>query len=269
MKVSKAAKIWIDYHRTHSKKNTVRAYESLISKFCKELGDYEIRHLTVDAVLTFLDHLTEGCKPQTKRVRFARLCSFFNFIKTNINADFTNPCDSPMLRKLFRPAVTVNWDIVEKETVDEIIFITAKIRNRIMLELMARGGMRIGEVIKLRPKDIQDSKLVINGPKNGKEYEYVFIPKKVAERLRQYTRQVCQTPDERIFPISYEAARIAVRKAGNLVNIALKPHDLRRHAATYASRSGAPLEIVSKILLRHSNLATTQRYWGKSAIRKQ
>lgn len=66
-----------------------------------------------------------------------------------------------MLRKLFRPTVTVHWDIFEKETVDEIIFRTAKIRNRTMLELMARGGMRIGEVLKLRPKDIQDSKLVI------------------------------------------------------------------------------------------------------------
>jgi integrase/recombinase XerD len=219
--------------------------------------------LSVDDVLAFLDQLTDGCKPQTKRVRFARLCSFFNFIKTNISADFKNPCDSPMLRKLFRPAVTVHWDIVEKETVDEIIFRTAKIRNRIMLELMARGGMRIGEVLKLRPKDIQDSKLLISDPKSGKEYECVFIPKKVSERLRQYARQACGTPDDRIFPISYEAARIVVRKAGNLVNIALKPHDLRRHAATYASRSGVPIEIVSKIILRHANLATTQRYLGK------
>jgi integrase/recombinase XerD len=36
-----------------------------------------------------------------------------------------------------------------------------------------------------------------------------------------------------------------------------------RHAATYASRSGMPIEIVSKVILRHSNLATTQRYLGK------
>lgn len=28
-----------------------------------------------------------------------------------------------------------------------------------------------------------------------------------------------------------------------LVRIRLKPHDLRRHAATYASRSGMPIEI--------------------------
>jgi site-specific recombinase XerC len=51
-----------------------------------------------------------------------------------------------------------------------------------------------------------------------------------------------------------------VKKAGNLVGIHLKPHDLRRHAATYASRSGTPLEIVSKVLLRHSNLSTTKLF---------
>jgi hypothetical protein len=50
-----------------------------------------------------------------------------------------------------------------------------------------------------------------------------------------------------------------------LVGFHLKPHDLRRHAATYASRSGTPLEIVSKILLRHSNLSTTQS-WEKLAM---
>jgi integrase len=54
-----------------------------------------------------------------------------------------------------------------------------------------------------------------------------------------------------------------VKKAGDLVGIDLCPHDLRRHAATYASRSGTPLEIVSKVILRHSNLSTTQLYLGK------
>ena len=53
------------------------------------------------------------------------------------------------------------------------------------------------------------------------------------------------------------------KKAGAVVGIHLRPHDLRRHAATFASRSGVPLEIVSKIILRHANLSTTQRYLGK------
>jgi integrase len=56
---------------------------------------------------------------------------------------------------------------------------------------------------------------------------------------------------------------LIVKNAGDLVGIYLKPHDLRKHAATYASRSGTPLEIVSKVLLRHSNLSTTQIYLGK------
>ena len=37
------------------------------------------------------------------------------------------------------------WKIVEKDQVDEIIFRTMKPKNRIMLELMARGGMRVEE----------------------------------------------------------------------------------------------------------------------------
>ncbi|MFN2127130.1 MAG: tyrosine-type recombinase/integrase, partial [Anaerolineales bacterium] len=72
----------------------------------------------------------------------------------------------------------------EKKTVDGIIFRTDKARNRLILELMARGGMRIGEVLKLRLIDIQDRKLILREPKSGKEHEIVFIPQKVADRLR-------------------------------------------------------------------------------------
>jgi integrase/recombinase XerD len=53
-----------------------------------------------------------------------------------------------------------------------------------------------------------------------------------------------------------------VFKAGKMVGIHLRPHDLRRHAATFASRSGVPIEIISKVILRHANLSTTQRYLG-------
>ena len=90
----------------------------------------------------------------------------------------------------------------------------------------------------------------------------MFIPQKVADRLRDYATKKCKGPHDRIFPISYEAARMMVVKAGKLVGIHLRPHDLRRHSATYASRSGVPIEIVSKVILRHANLSTTQLYLG-------
>ena len=97
----------------------------------------------------------------------------------------------------------------------------------------------------------------------GKNVEVVFIPRKVADRLRSLVKDKPVEPEHRIFPISYAAARIIVKKAGKLVGIELRPHDLRRHAATFASRSGVPIEIASKVILRQSNLSTTQRYLGK------
>jgi integrase len=147
----------------------------------------QIDQVTPEDILTFLNRLTDGNKPYTKRIRYAQLSSFFNFVRDNIDPDSDNPCDTPMIRKLYRERVTSRWEIIEKETVDEIIFRTTKIRNRLMLELMARGGMRVGEVLKLRLKDIQDRKLILCEPKSGREHEVVFIPRKVADRLREYS----------------------------------------------------------------------------------
>ncbi len=132
-----------------------------------------------------------------------------------------------------------------------------------MLELMARGGMRIGEVLNLKPADIQERTLAIQNPKSGRVGETVYVPRKLLVRLNDYVRANDFSGSDRIFSISYVAAWSMVKKAGKLVNIELRPHDLRRHAATYASRSGTPIEIVSKVILRHADLSTTQRYLGK------
>jgi len=137
------------------------------------------------------------------------------------------------------------------------------IRNRLILELMARGGMRIGEVLSLRPYDIRERNLTIQNPKSGRAEEVVYVPRKLLIRLNGYVKDNDFDRNDRIFPISYVAAWSMVKKAGKLVNIELRPHDLRRHAATYASRSGTPIEIVSKVILRHADLSTTQRYLGK------
>ena len=163
------------------------------------------------------------------------MSAFFNFFRHNIDNGLRNPCDTPMIRKLYRERVVSRWEIIDKDTVDEIIFRTTKIRNRLILEQMARGGMRIGEVLKLTQRDIQDRKLILREPKSGREHEIVFIPQKVADRLRDYAIQTCNRPDDPIFPITYAAVRLIVIKAGKMVGIHLRPHDLRRHSETYAS----------------------------------
>jgi integrase/recombinase XerD len=263
MRVSEAAKLWQEYHKCHSKENSIRAYKLILNQLCEEFGNENLGEITTEMTLSFLNRITEGKRQQTKKTRYSHLLAFFNFIKNHIDQDFRNPCDTPMLKKLFRARPSYNWNIIEKETVDEVIFRTSMPRNRLMLELMARGGMRISEVLKLTPLDIHDRRLTLKDPKSGREQEFIFIPQRLADRLKSYIWEKDIQPRQRIFPICYEAAREMVAKAGAVVGIHLRPHDLRRHAATYASRSGVPIEIVSKVILRHSNLSTTERYLGK------
>jgi len=75
-----------------------------------------------------------------------------------------------------------------------------------MLELMARGCMRVGEVLKLTPKDIEDRKVIILDPKSGNEAEVAFLPQKVADRLKKYISDNGIELGDRIFPITYAAA---------------------------------------------------------------
>ena len=45
----------------------------------------------------------------------------------------------------------------------------------------------------------------------------VFIPQKVANRLKDYIKEKDIEPAQRIFPITYNAARIMVQKSGKMV----------------------------------------------------
>jgi len=210
--------------------------------------------------MIFLVKVTNSQKRSTKKLKYSLLRSF---IKDSVDSTLTNPCDTPILRKTFKTAKGQSWTILDRDVVDEIIFKTDNPRNRLMLELMARGGMRVGEVLKLKAKNVHGRKLILSDPKSGNQTEIVFIPKKIADRLREYIASINIEDDNSVFSLGYTRAREIVQNAGKMISVNLRPHDLRRHAATYASRSGVPIEIVSKIILRHANLATTQRYLGK------
>jgi integrase/recombinase XerD len=137
------------------------------------------------------------------------------------------------------------------------------LRDRLILELQARCGLRIGEALKITVKDVSDRRIILRGPKSGKESEMAFMPEQIAKRLHDYIQQKNLSPEDRIFPICYSTARGTIRKTGQRLNVVLTPHDLRRYSATHASRNGIPLEIVSKVILRHQDLKTSQDYLGR------
>ncbi len=197
----------------------MRNYDFILGNFQNHFGDIDLSSITSEEILAFMATISNGTKHNTKKLRFSLLSAFFNFVKNSLDHDCRNPCDNPALRKLFRSAKLGQPIILEKDVVDEMVFRTQNTRNRLMLELMARSGMRVGEVLKLRPMDIEDRKAIIRDPKSGGESEVVFLPQKVSDRLRSYIKENEIEPDARIFPITYAAARLIVIKAGNLVSI--------------------------------------------------
>ena len=76
MNVSQASKIWLEYHRAHSKHNTVRAYQFTIEKFNQNFANINLNEVSPDDILDFMAKFTEGRKPQTKRIRFSHLTAF-------------------------------------------------------------------------------------------------------------------------------------------------------------------------------------------------
>ncbi len=118
-----------------------------------------------------------------------------------------NPCNAPLLRKAFKTPKQVARRILDRETVEELIYNTKNLRDRLMVELLARCGLRIGESLKIKVSDVFDRKLVLRQPKSGKESEAASMPEQIAKRMHDYIKQENLSPEDRIFPICHSTAR--------------------------------------------------------------
>ena len=263
MIIKEAIDIFQSSQKNIHRKRTKDSYRYILENLEKHFTDSDIEAITPDQIYQFLEALTEHAAKSTRRLRYAQLKAFFNFLINEKRHAMKNPCQDSIMVKAFKSPRMKQKDILSRESVDEIIYRSKKIRDRLILELQARCGMRIGEVLNLRASDITDRKLMIREPKSGKDMEVAFMTESIAKRLSEYVRGFQHDPESRIFPICYSSALSMVRKLGEKVGIKIRPHDLRRYSATHASRNGIPLEVVSKVLLRHQDIKTTQMYLGK------
>jgi len=231
----------INIHR----KRTKNSYRYILEHFENQFADNHIEAITSDQIYQFLEALTEHAAKSTRRLRYAQLKAFLNFLISEKRYSMKNPCQDSIIVKAFKSPRMKQKDILSRETVDEVIYRSKKTRDRLILELQARCGMRIGEVLNLRENDITDRKLMIRQPKSGKDIEIAFMTKSIANMLSEYVRSSQHNPENRIFPICYSSALSMVRKLGEKIGIKIRPHDLRRYSATHASRNGIPLEVVS------------------------
>ena len=263
MKTKAAIDLFQFHQKSTLKRRTLQSYIPLLGHFGSRYGERSLRSIGSEEVFHFLESVTEGCARSTRRLRYAQLKAFYNFIINRCDSEMRNPCSVPLLAKAFRGPRPISRKIPEKEVIDELIYNTQNLKDRLLLELQARCGLRIGEALNIKVLDVTERKILLREPKSGKEAEVAYMPELVAKRMADYIRETNLTSEDRLFPICYSTARTMIRNLGARLKIKITPHDLRRYSATYASRNGVPLEIVSKVILRHQDLKTTQSYLGK------
>jgi len=263
MKIEEAITLFGYHQRSSQKTRTIQSYRPLLQKIQERFAGRSFDSIEPDEIYHFLESITEGQAKSTRRLRFAQFKALYNFLIEKADLNMRNPCDAPILAKAFKAPKQVARRMLERETVEELIYNADNLRDRLILELQARCGLRIGEALKITVKDVSDRRIILRGPKSGKESEVAFMPEQIAKRLHEYIQQKKLSPEDRVFPICYSTARAAIMRIGNRLRVVLTPHDLRRFSATHASRNGIPLEIVSKVILRHQDLKTTQAYLGR------
>lgn len=148
------------------------------------------------------------------------------------------------------------------------------IRNRAMLTLLYRSGLRISELLALRPGDVNFAKhtvRVLHG-KGDKATTRGFHPsaddalarwidtrRELAARNGWKNGKLFCTLDGS--PVSDDYVRVLLRRLAAKAGIDKRahPHGLRHSFAMELEEAGTPVTVISK-LLGHSSIAVTARY---------
>jgi site-specific recombinase XerD len=135
--------------------------------------------------------------------------------------------------------------------------------------MMAYGaGLRVSEVCRLRPEDIDSKRMLIHVRlgKGGKD-RYVMLSQGLLEVLRAYWRKT-HPEGEWLFPgrkpgkaLTPAAVLKALREAAVKAKVRKKvtPHLLRHSFATHLLEDGTDIRVIQE-LLGHRSIQTTARY---------
>jgi site-specific recombinase XerD len=149
-------------------------------------------------------------------------------------------------------------------------------RNAAILALMARAGLRVGEVVRLERGDIElgarSGWAVVTG--KGNKTRRVPLSGLVCRALSVYlaVRPAFGTPvlfvSRSGLPLSARDVRRVVTRLAKRAGIDKKvtPHVLRHTFATHALEKGADVATVA-VILGHESIATTSRYLHPSEAR--
>jgi integrase/recombinase XerD len=240
--------------------NTQLSYLQQVSCFARhfdkspaELGEEEIR--TYQAYLTTEKKLSPGSiHTAVAALRF--------LYKVTLKRDWTVEDVLPLPKKPQTLPV-----VLSPEEVQQFLACVDSVKHHAILTTCYAAGLRISEVVHLKPTAIDSQRMVIRVEQGkGQKDRYVMLSPVLLEILRSYWRAV--RPREWLFPgdrprqpITRDAVGDACQKAHRLSGLSkpVTPHGLRHAFAVHLLEAGTDVRTI-QLLLGHRSLATTARY---------
>jgi integrase/recombinase XerD len=240
-------------HTQTSYVQQVSLFARHFSKSPEELGPEEIRSYQV--------YLTNEKKLAPSSILIAVSALRFLY-KVTLHKDWTLEDIIPAPKKPQTLPV-----VLSPEEVLHFLDCIPHIKHRTILTTCYAAGLRISEVICLKPNHIDSQRMVIRVEQGkGQKDRYVMLSPKLLETLRTWWRT--ERPISWLFPgdipdkhISKDAVEQACQKAHHLCGIAkpITPHSLRHAFAVHLLERGTDIRTI-QLLLGHRSLATTARY---------
>lgn len=162
-------------------------------------------------------------------------------------------------------------EVLSKKEVRRMIDCVENPKHKCMIQLLYGTGMRVGELTRLRMRDIDFERnciRVVQG--KGAKDRIGLLPKSIRDLLER--QRSVKHPTDFLFT-GYDRGRLTeatvqkvVRSAARLAKISkeVTPHTLRHSFATHLLEAGTDIRYIQE-LLGHAKLATTQIYTKVSA----
>jgi len=255
-------------YRHNCKFNTLRGKleaAQLFLSFIKSLGKNRIEQITKHDIEAFVEHEQDrGLKIISVRTRLVVIYAFLRFL-----VEKGVVCPEIFVKKIRLRLPELLPKAIDPDHVKQLLSVLDNIRDRAMIVVLLRTGMRIGELLNTRVSDvnIKERKIAIyEGEKNGLG-RVVYLSDDALCALRNWLRKRDAQKQVLFYgrghnPLCYQSARrVFVKyllKAG-LANKGYTLHCLRHTFASELLNAGMRLECLQQ-LLGHSNLEVTRRY---------
>jgi len=165
--------------------NTIRDYRNTYKQFVKFLGNKGFDKVTEDDVIGFLGN-GNGVRTSSKKIYLIRLNVLFKWLQKQGYVD-VNPVEDLNSEIRVKDEDKKKVPEVSIEDVRKIIQKTKSPRDKAILLLLYKTGMRIGELLNLKKSDVDfdTGKIIIRKRKGGKR-GYVFIDDEAKKWLGLY-----------------------------------------------------------------------------------